>query len=137
MIRSDCIRAIADYLGANYNGPVAIHTQEDDAEISPPYAVVRIGASENLGHDQVDIWEFNVLVGVFHDADATAIETAEAQAGAVFDALADPAALLAGIASDVVGSAWQPVAREASQNETNWQHVAAWTLIAAPREPED
>lgn len=132
MLRSDCIKAIAALLRANYHGPVAIHTQEDDAEISPPYAVVRIGASEDLGHGQVDVWQFNVLVGVFHDADATSVTTAESQAAEVFAELSDPEVVLADIGTSVVGSAWEAVAQEASLNGSNWQHVAAWTLIASP-----
>jgi hypothetical protein len=133
MLRSKAIRALQDFLQANDNCPVAILCQEDDETVAPPYAVVRIGSAEDIGMGQVDIWDFNVLVAVFHDAEETTIETAEAAAAAVFAVMADPAAVIAYLATKgIVASAWVHLTSEAGITETRWNHIGAFRLIAAP-----
>lgn len=136
MIRSDVIRKLTAYLGTAYSGPVLIVAQEDDGELSPPYAIVRVGTAESIGEGQVDIWQMNVLVAVFHDADTTSAETAEAQAEAVFAELADPDEVEAGIAPLVMSWWGDPSTMEASIAETRWQHVASYTLVVAPPAPD-
>lgn len=133
-MRSDAIRAVVDYLAANYSGPVSISSAEDDGDLSPPYAVVRVGTAENIGGGQANIWDMTIMVGVFHDSDATASAAAEAQAQAVFDELADPDAFATGVADALVVSWWDPVTTEAAIEETRWQHVAGFRLIASPPE---
>lgn len=133
MLRSDCLHAIQGYLQANYSGPVIILRQEDDAELEPPYAIVRIGSAEDIGMGQVDIWDFNVIVAVFHDADASTIEAAEAAAAEVFASLQDPAAIITYLAAqNIVASAWVALTSEAGRDETRWQHFAGFRLIASP-----
>ncbi|MES2995908.1 MAG: hypothetical protein V4733_03770 [Verrucomicrobiota bacterium] len=132
MLRSDAIRAIQEFLIAEYNGPITILSQEDDAEKIPPYAIVRAGSAENSGMNQYDIWDINILVAVFHDADATTVETAEEQAAQLFDLLADPAQVAAYLSPKIVASWWEPLTVEASIMETHWSHVAGFRLVAAP-----
>ena len=132
MLRSKVIRALQDYLQARYSGPVTILRQEGDDQISPPYAVVRSGTSQNIGGNQFDILEINLLVGVFHDADTTTPETAESQAHEIFDLLADPAEITAALAPQIIVSAWEFEIIEAERSETRWQHVAAFRIIASP-----
>ena len=139
MTRTNAIRAVQDRLKAGYSGPVQILAEEDDGMRDPPHAVVRIGSAEDLGMGQAIAWEFQVIVAVAHDADATTIEEAEAGAAAVFDALADSDDLTAHMtARGVVVSAWQMLSTEAGRDETRWMHFAGWRLVAAPAaEPGD
>lgn len=133
MLRSTSIRALQGFLQAHYAGPVAILCQEDDGAVHPPYAVVRVGSAEDIGMGQADIWDLNVLVAVFHDAEQTTIETAESAAAAVFAALADPDEIIAYLAAQgVVVSAWLPLTSEAGLVETRWNHIGGFRLIAAP-----
>lgn len=133
MTRSNAIRAIQARLKAAYSGPIQILTEEDDETRNPPYAVVRIGSAEDLGMGQNIVWEFNVVVAVAHDADATTIETAEAQAATLFAVLDDPDNLTSHMTTaGVVMSAWQILTTEAGRDETRWQHFAGWRLVAAP-----
>jgi hypothetical protein len=133
MTRTNAIRAIQDRLKAAYSGRIQILAEEDDETLRPPYAVVRIGSAEDLGAGQAVIWEFNVLLAVFNDADATTIETAETQAQELFAILADPDDLVAPMTErGVLMSAWQPLSTEAGRDESKWMHVAGWRLVAAP-----
>jgi hypothetical protein len=132
MLRADVILALQDYLAATYDGPVSIHREEDDVQIEPPYAVIRVGSADAMNADQVDLWTMSVMVGVFHDADNTTATTAEDQAGAVFAALDDIDSM---DDARLVISAWFRTATEASKNETNWQHIAGWEMIVAPPAP--
>ncbi len=133
MIRSRCIRALQDFLQSRYHGPVSILREEGDGEIRPPYALVRVGSAENIGMGQADIWDLNVIVAVFNDADAVAIGPAEEEAAAVFAALADPAAVIAGLATGgILASAWLPLTSEAGLDESRWQHFHGFRLLASP-----
>jgi len=132
MTRSLVLSAISDFLAATYTGPVTIHTETADEILRPPYAVVRVGSAEAIAPGQVEIWDMNVLVAVFHDADATTAETAETQAAEVFAALADPDHLIASTSQKLVWSAWERNGSEASIAENRWQHVAAFRAIVAP-----
>lgn len=133
MIRATVIKRISDFLAATYRGPVTILTETSTAEMLPPYAVVRVGSAEELFPGQAEIWDMNILVGVFHDADSTTAATAEAQAAAVFAALGDGADMMVFSDDELAYSAWERNASEASINETNWQHVAGFRAIVAPR----
>jgi len=136
MLRSQVIAAIITYLQSAYEGDVVILPQENDTQITPPCAVVRIGSAEDMGMAQFDLWDMNVLVGVFHDADATTISAAETAAAAVFATLADTEAVLESLAgSDLLPSAWVSLTQEASATDNGWQHVAAYRLIVAPTIP--
>lgn len=133
MLRSRCLRAIQDFLKNHYSGPVSILRQEGDGEVHPPYAIVRIGSAEDIGLGQVDIWDFNVIVAVFNDADDVSIESAEAEAAGVFAALNDPDAVISELAvAGIIVSAWLPLTTEAGQTENRWQHFHGFRLIAAP-----
>lgn len=132
MTRAAVISALRAYLAAAYSGPVALHPESSVEDMDPPYAVIRIGSGEQLYPGQAEIWDMNILLGVFHDADTTTAGAAEAQAGEVFALLEDPAALFAASADTLAWSALERSATEASIVETRWQHVAAFRGIVAP-----
>lgn len=133
MLRTQVIRALQGYLQAHNLGPVTIVAQEDDADIAPPYAVVRIGSADDIGGEDYDIWNFNVFIAVFHDADVTHIETAELDASAVFATLADPDEVMAHLAdAGIVPSYWHRLTTEAGSTENRWNHIGAFRLIASP-----
>lgn len=138
MLRTRIITAIQDYLKSTYTGPITILKNEDDADLVPPYAVVRIGSAEDIGMGQVNIWDFNVILAIFQDADDVTIETAETDAAELFDLVAgDPDPLLAAlVAADIVPSAWDTLTTEAGQVETRWMHTAAFRLVASPAAAE-
>jgi hypothetical protein len=132
MTRATVIAAIREFLTANYRGPITILPETSTEELSPPYAVIRIGSGEQLYPGIAEIWDMNVLIGVFHDADATSAETAEAQAGELFAMLDDPALLFAHSAETLAWSALEYLTTEASIVEQRWQHVAGFRAIVAP-----
>lgn len=133
MLRTQVIRALQAYLQAQNTGPVTIVAQEDDADLTPPYAVVRIGSAEDIGAGQVQLWDFNVFIAVFHDAEVTTIDTAEIDASGIFATLAAPEAVMAHLAaSGMVPSCWHPLTTESGITETRWNHIAAFRLIASP-----
>lgn len=132
MLRSTVIAAIHAYLSAAYNGPVSIHPETGSGELVPPYAVIRIGSGEQMFPGQAEIWDINILIGVFHDADVTPAATAEAQAAAVFALLADPEPLFTASQSLLVWSAMERTGTDASISESRWQHVAVFRGIASP-----
>jgi len=137
MIRSTVIKAIAEYLLANYSGPVAVLTAEDDEDLVPPYAIVRVGSSEAMAPGLAELWDMAVYVAVVHDAEATTIETAEAQAGELFEALDDGAAITTATTAVLAVSAWERTHTEASIAETRWQHIAGFRLIVSPAADEE
>jgi hypothetical protein len=133
MLRSDCIAAIQSFLQENYTGPISILRNEDEADLNPPYALVRIGSGEDIGLGQYNLWDFNVIIAVFHDADETTIETAEAGAATLFAALADSAVVMSYLRTKgIVPSAWESLTSEAGQAGNNWQHFHGFQLIASP-----
>ena len=133
MIRSDIIRRIQSYLNTAYNGPITILAEEDEGDLTPPCAVVRISSSEDLGANQAIVWDMNVIVGVFHDADDDTIETAEQQAEDLFAYLNDTTVTSAYLNSGgFQTSVWRPITIEASREETKWQHFQTYHLIIAP-----
>jgi hypothetical protein len=133
MIRSDLIRRIQSYLQTQYTGDIVILGEEDDGDITPPCAVVRIGTSEDMGLNQAIVWDFNVIIAVFHDSDDTTIETAETDAAELFDELADFDAVKTYLdAGGFLTSAWNPQMIEAGREETKWTHFQTYRLIAAP-----
>lgn len=131
MTRASVIAAVRDYLSDTYDGPITIKPETSATELQPPYAVVRVGSGEQLYPGQAEIWDMNILVGVFHDADATTAEDAEAQAAELFALLDDPDGLIAS-SSALVWSAFERIGTDASIAETRWQHVAAFRGIVAP-----
>jgi hypothetical protein len=133
MLRSNLIRAIVAHLAANYTGPIHILPAENDLAIIPPCCVVRIGSSEDIGHGQYEMWDLNVMIAVFHDADDTTIAVAEGQASAVFRALDDPEMVIQTLTNlGVVASCWVPITTEASAGDNGWQHIGAYRCIASP-----
>ena len=133
MIRSNLIRRLQSYLQTNYDGPITILAEEDDGDITPPCAVVRVTSSEDMGANQATIWEMEVAVGVFHDADDDTIETAESQAEDLFDSLSDCNVISNFLgAGGLVTSVWRPMTIEASREETKWQHFQTFYLIVSP-----
>ena len=134
MTRSKVTRSIQQFLTDRYNGPIAIVTETDSETMEPPYAVVRIGSGDQMFPGDAEIWELNVLVGVFHDADTTTAETAEAQASELFRVLDDDAEMEAACSDDLAWSAWERTATEAAIVETRWQHVAGYHAIVAPKD---
>jgi len=133
MIRSDIIRRLQSYLQTQYNGNITILAEEDDGDLTPPCAIVRIGSSEDMGMNQAYVWDMNVIVAVFHDADYTTIETAEEDAAELFDELADFDSVKAYLNSgDFIASAWLPQLIEAGREDTKWTHFQTYRLIAAP-----
>lgn len=134
MTRSTVISAVTAYLADNYSGPVAIHPEVDTESMDPPYLVVRVGSAEQLYPGQAEIWDMNILIGVFHDSDATSAADAEAQAGEVFALFDDPDALFAHSAASLAWSALERATVEAAIVETRWQHVAGFRAIVAPAE---
>lgn len=132
MTRALVIKSVRDFLKSAYHGPVAIHPETSAEELSPPYAVVRVGSSEAMYPGVAEVWDMTILIGVFHDADTTTPEDAEAAAAEVFALLDDPAALEEFTAGSLVWSALERHGAEASIAETRWQHVAAFRAIVAP-----
>jgi len=133
MIRSDIIKRLQSYLQTHYNGGITILTEEDDGDLTPPCAVVRIGSAQDMGANQAYVWDFNVIVAVFHDADDGSSETAETQAGALFDELADYEDVTAYLNSgNFQASVWHPQMIEAGREDTKWTHFQTYRLIAGP-----
>lgn len=133
MIRTDLIRRLQNYLQVEYDGPITILAEEDDGDITPPCAVVRIGTSEDMGANQALVWDFNVIVATFHDADDDTIETAESQAEELFNLLADFDAVTNHFENGgFIVSVWHPQMIEAGREETKWTHFQTYRLIAAP-----
>ena len=133
MIRSDIIRRLQSYLQTQYNGSITILAEEDDGDLTPPCAIVRIGSSEDMGMNQAYVWDMNVIVAVFHDADYTTIETAEEDAAELFDELADFDAVRTYLdAGNLVTSVWHPQMIEAGREDTKWTHFQTYRLIAGP-----
>lgn len=133
MLRTRLIRALQSYLSANYTGPITIHAEEDDAEVAPPFAIVRVTSAEDMGAAQADIWDINVVVAVMHDADATTIETAESQAAGAFAALQEPTPVITSLAaSGIVASCFQTLTSEAGNDGMHWQHFHGYRVIASP-----
>lgn len=133
-IRTMCLTAIQEFLQANYEGSVTILKQEDDASLQPPYAIVRIGSAEDIGLGQYEMWDLNVIVAVFHDADAVSIETAESAAAEVFAVLAASDDLIAFLEDEgVIASAWDSLTTEAGYDGNAWQHFQGYRLIASPQ----
>lgn len=134
MTRSTVIAAVTAYLAEAYSGPVAIHPEGDTEALAPPYLVVRVGSAEQLYPGQAEIWDMNILIGVFHDSDTTNAADAEAQAGEVFALFDDPDPLFAHSAETLAWSALDRATTEAAIVETRWQHVAGFRAIVAPAE---
>lgn len=132
MTRATVIAAVREYLTAAYRGPVAILPATSAEAMTPPYAVIRIGSGEQLYPGQAEIWDMSILIGVFHDADATTADFAEAQAGEVFAMFDDPSGLFSSSAETLAWSALERVGTDASIVENRWQHVAAFRGIVAP-----
>lgn len=132
MIRATVISAITDFLLDQYTGTVAIMPETGDDPMVPPYAVVRVGSGEQLYPGDAEIWDLNVLIGVFHDADDTDAATAESQAAGVFNTLADPDSLFTASSATLAWSAFDRVSTDASIVENRWQHVAGFRAIVAP-----
>jgi hypothetical protein len=132
MIRSDIIKRLQSYLQTQYNGPITILAEEDEGDLTPPCAVVRIGQSEDLGHGQAALWDFNVIIAAFHDADDTSISTAESQSEALFSELGDLDSVVAYLeGGGFLVSVWRPLMIEAGREETRWMHAQGFHLIAA------
>ena len=132
MTRATVIAALRAYLSATYTGPIAILPEVAAEVITPPYAVIRIGSADQLYPGQAEIWDMNILIGVFHDADVTTPANAEAQAGALFAVLDDPAGLFTHSAATLAWSVLERSTVEASIVENRWQHVAGFRGIVAP-----
>lgn len=133
MIRSNIIRRLQSYLQTQYDGNITILTEEDDGDLTPPCAVVRIGSAEDMGANQAYVWDFNVIVAVFHDADDVTIETAETDASELFNELADYNDVTAYLNSGgFQASVWHPQMIEAGREETKWTHFQTYRLIAGP-----
>ena len=136
MTRSTVIAAVRAYLAASYTGPVAIHPETGSEDLSPPYAVIRIGSAEELYPGTAEIWDMNILVAVFHDADATTPADAEANSEGVFTMFDDPDGLITSSADTLAWSSFERLGSEASVIENRWQHIAGFRGIVAPVEPE-
>jgi hypothetical protein len=133
MIRTNVIRRIQSYLNLSYDGPITILAEEDDGDLTPPCAIVRIGQSEEFGANQAIVWDFNVMVACFHDADDTTIETAESQSEALFAELLEIETIIAYLEQGgFLVSVWRPLTIEAGREETKWMHVQSFQLIIAP-----
>ena len=133
MIRSDIIKRLQSYLQTQYDGEITILAEEDDGDLTPPCAVVRISSSEDMGANQAYVWDFSVIVAVFHDADDVTIETAEEDAAELFDVLADYDEVTAYLnLGGFQASVWHPQMIEAGREETKWTHFQTYRLIAGP-----
>lgn len=133
MIRTNIIRRLQSYLQTHYDGDITILTEEDDGDLTPPCAVVRISTAEDMGANQAYVWDFSVIVAVFHDADDVTIETAETDAAELFDELADYNDVTDYLNSGgFQASVWHPQMIEAGREETKWTHFQTYRLIAGP-----
>jgi hypothetical protein len=132
MTRTGIIRRLQSYLQTAYDGPITILAEEDDGDLTPPCAVVRIGQSDEFGANQALVWDFNVMIAVFHDADEDSIETAETQSEALFNELCDIEEVTNYLElGGFLVSVWRPLTIEAGREETKWMHVHGFHLIAA------
>lgn len=132
MIRATVIAAITAYIADTYTGPVAIHPETCVEAMDPPYAVFRVGSGDQLFPGDAEVWELNVLIGVFHDADATTAEDAESNAAELFDVIGDPSGLFSASSATLAWSALERVTTDASIVEQRWQHIAGFRAIVAP-----
>jgi len=144
-IRSKLVAAVVDYLAADVSVPVAIHPETGVADLSPPYAVVRISTAEPLAPGE-PVWSLMLLVAVSQNADETAAADAETAAEATFAPLDfsprageenedaelrfDSFALFCE-ARGLAISAFYPEDSSMSISGENWQHVAGFQVIAA------
>jgi hypothetical protein len=134
MIRTKLTRRVSEFLSDRYNGPIQILFESGDADLNPPYCVVRVGSAENLYPGQADIWEINALIGVFQDSDTTSATTAEVLAAELFAVMDDGEALMAFCDDELAFSAWERLTTEAAIDETKWQHVAGFRAIVSARD---
>ena len=134
MIRATVISALADFLSDPevYEGAISILKETAAGEMQTPYAIVRIGSGEQLYPGTHEIWDLNILVAVFQDADVTTAENAEAAAAGLFEILDDPAPMILATEGPLVWSAFERTGTEASIVENRWQHVAVYRGIVAP-----
>lgn len=82
-IRSALISAVVDYLAADTTVPVTVAPETGDADLAPPYAVVRISTAEALSQGE-PLWQAMLLVAVTQDAAETSPVDAQAAAEATF-----------------------------------------------------
>lgn len=132
MIRSKLTKRITEYLQAAYSGPISIQRETGDADLSPPYAVLRVGGAENMFPGQAEFWNVTVLCSVNQDADSTSVDTAEILAAEVFEVLEKDEDLKQFCADSLAFSAWERNLTEFQIADTNWQHVAGFTAIVSP-----
>jgi hypothetical protein len=133
MNRTDVIRRLQSYLQTQYEGPITILAEDDDGDLTPPCAVVRVGQSDDLGINQAIVWDLNVIVAVFHDADDDTIETAETQSSEIFSELLDIDSVVSYLTNGgFLVSVWRPLTEEAGRDETKWFHAHGFQLIVAP-----
>lgn len=133
MLRTRLIRALQAYLRNTYVGPVAIHAEQDDAEVEPPFAIVRATSAEDMGAGQAELWDINIVVAVMHDADATTIETAETQAAELLATLREPAPVIEALAeANIVASCFESLTIEAGNDGMHWQNFAGFRVVASP-----
>ena len=144
-IRSKLISAVVDFLAADLTVPITIHAETSVADLSPPYAVVRISTAEPLAVGE-PVFTLMLLVAVSQDADTTAANDAEAAAEATFAPLdfsprsnesAEDAEerfehfVAFCEARGLAISAFYPEDSSMSISGENWQHVAGFQVIAS------
>ncbi len=135
-IRSTLVKAAADWL-ESLDPPVSVRRDASDEVIEPPYALFRVGGAENMYPGQAEVWDITLLCAVAHDADATTVETAQAEAEAVYDMISDCEEFKTFSAGLMLLSAWEITTTELTVQDGRWQHIAGFRAICAPLpEPE-
>lgn len=143
-LRSKLIAAVADFLAADTSVPVPVHRETGDADLDPPYAIVRISTAEPIAQGE-PVWNCTMLVAVNHPADLTPAEDAEAAAELTFAPLdfapqadetdADAAARYATFLDFMEGkgvaiSAFEAIDSSLTVADGKWVHVMGFQAIA-------
>lgn len=138
MLRSRIAEAIASHISARYEGPIFVVQEDTETALTPPCAVVRIGSSEDLGMDQMEVYDVTVLVGIFHDYQLTTANAAADGAAAITATLDDADEIAATLAQHgLISSSWQPTGMQNEIGDNGWQHVALFRLIVSPADESE
>lgn len=144
-LRSKLISAVVDFLAADTSVPVTIQPETGDADLVPPYAVVRISPAETIAAGE-PVWQAMLLIAVTQDAAETSPVDAQAAAEATFapvdfapragEDAEDAAARFDSFATfcEARGVAVSAFFAEDSQMSIageSWQHVTGFQVIAA------
>ena len=135
-VRKKLIVELKEYLVKVYDGPISLVKQQDSAELELPYAVIRVGSSEDMGGGQVFMWDMNVFLAVFHDAEGLDVEEMEKELNDLVEYLLDVDVLKEELEPLVI-SAFEYQTQEASIVDGVFQNVFGFRVIVSPPSEEN